>query len=57
MQAQIRVAAARVIEQTDVGQDYGIDAEIGGAIDSLVPVGFAPRLREGIDRHQHMLAA
>ena len=57
VQAQIRVALAGVVEQADVGQDHRVDAEVGRTIDGAPPVGFAPRLREGIDRHQYMLAA
>ena len=48
---------AGVVEKADVGEDNGIDAERGGAVDGLVPVGLAPRLREGVDRYQHVFAA
>ena len=51
------MAFAGVVEQADVGQDDRVDPQIGSAVHGSVPVGFAPRLRKGVDRHQHMLAA
>ena len=51
------MALAGVIEQADVGEDHRVDAEIGGTIDGAMPVGLAAGLREGVDRHQHVLAA
>ncbi len=51
------MALAGVVEQADVGEDHRVDAEICGAVDGTVPVSLAPRLREGVDRHQHVLAA
>ena len=51
------MALAGVVQEADIGEDHRIDAEIGGAVDGAVPVGLAAGLREGVDRHQHVLAA
>ena len=54
VQALLRVAPAGVVEESDIGQDDRVHAEVYRGIDRLVPVADTAGLREGVDRQQHL---
>ena len=56
MQALAGMAVARVVKQPDVGQDNGVYTLVDRSIDSFLPIGGAPGLREGVDGQQNFTA-
>ena len=54
MQAQLGIAARGVIGDAHVGDDHRVDAELGGAVDGVLPhLEFAGG-RKGVDREQEL---
>jgi hypothetical protein len=53
VELQVGMGLDRIGHEARVRQDGGVDAELGGEVNRLVPARPGGRLRKGVQRHQH----